>query len=70
VVVGSGESDNSKSEQAKQYMDLEHCMHWLHLEPTLYTVYTDCTWSPLTTTLAWAEGARRPGRRTYSWCSG
>jgi hypothetical protein len=30
----SAESDNSKSEQVKHCMDLEHCMHWLHLEPT------------------------------------
>jgi hypothetical protein len=37
----SRESDNSKSEpseskseQVRQCMDLEHCLHWLHLEPT------------------------------------
>jgi hypothetical protein len=31
----SGESDNNnKSEQVKQCMDLRHCLHWLHLEPT------------------------------------
>jgi hypothetical protein len=30
----SGESDNSKSEQVKQCMDLEHCLHCLHLEAT------------------------------------
>jgi hypothetical protein len=40
-------------------MDLEHYLHWLrwlhlHLEPThthqliMNTVYTGCTWSPLT----------------------
>jgi hypothetical protein len=22
------------SEQVKECMDLEHCLHWLHLEPT------------------------------------
>jgi hypothetical protein len=32
--VPSGESDSSKSEQVKECMDLEHCLHWLHLEPT------------------------------------
>jgi hypothetical protein len=26
----SGESDGSKSEQVKQCMDLEQCLHWLH----------------------------------------
>jgi hypothetical protein len=30
----SGESDNSKSEQVKQCMGLEHYLHCLHLEPT------------------------------------
>jgi hypothetical protein len=30
----SAESDNSKSEQVKNCMDLEHCLHLLHLEPT------------------------------------
>jgi hypothetical protein len=30
----SGESSNSKSEQVKQCMDLEHCLHCLHLELT------------------------------------
>jgi hypothetical protein len=71
----SGESDNSKSEQAKQCMDLQHCLHWLslgphlptalhwlHLEPAYLLHYTGCTWSPLTycTTLA-ALGAHSPG---------
>jgi hypothetical protein len=36
--VPRGESDNSKSEQVKHCMDLEHCRHWLHLEPTSPTV--------------------------------
>jgi hypothetical protein len=30
----SAVSDDSKSEQVKQCMDLVHCLHWLHLEPT------------------------------------
>jgi hypothetical protein len=30
----SGESEERKSEQARQCMDLEHSLHWLHLEPT------------------------------------
>jgi hypothetical protein len=30
----SGGSDISKSEQVKQCMNLDHCLHWLHLEPT------------------------------------
>jgi hypothetical protein len=35
------ESDYSKSEQVKQCLDLEHCPHWLHLEPRLSLL----TWS-------------------------
>jgi hypothetical protein len=30
----SAQSGGSKSEQVKKCMDLEHCPHWLHLEPT------------------------------------
>jgi hypothetical protein len=30
----SGESEESKPEQVRQCMDLEHCLHSLHLEPT------------------------------------
>jgi hypothetical protein len=30
----SAQSGGSKSEQVKQCMDPEHCLHWLHLEPT------------------------------------
>jgi hypothetical protein len=49
-------------------MDLEHCMHCLHLEPThqYYTAYTGCTWSPLTswkasrTLLRLGTGCSRP----------
>jgi hypothetical protein len=47
----SAQSGGSKSEQVKHCMDLEHCVHWLHLEPThllYYTVCTGYTWSPLT----------------------
>jgi hypothetical protein len=44
----SGESVNSESEQVRQCMDLEHCLHWLHLEPTHLLYYTGYTWSPLT----------------------
>jgi hypothetical protein len=47
----SAESDNSKSEQVEQCMDLEHRLHWLHLDPThllYYTIRTGYTWSPLT----------------------
>jgi hypothetical protein len=32
--VPSVQSEESKSEQDKECMDLKHCMHWLHLEPT------------------------------------
>jgi hypothetical protein len=32
--VRSRESDSSRSEQVKQCMDLQHCPHWLNLEPT------------------------------------
>jgi hypothetical protein len=47
----SAQSEGSKSEQVRQRMDLEHCLHWLHLEPThliYYTVCTGYTRSPLT----------------------
>jgi hypothetical protein len=30
----SAQRDDSKSEQAMQCMDLQHCLHWLHLGPT------------------------------------
>jgi hypothetical protein len=30
----SEESVSSKSGRASQCMDLQHCLHWLHLEPT------------------------------------
>jgi hypothetical protein len=42
------------SEQVRQCMDLEHFIHWLHLEPTHLLYYTGYTWSLLTycTTLA------------------
>jgi hypothetical protein len=30
----SAQSVNSKSKEVKHCMDLEHCLHWLHLEPT------------------------------------
>jgi hypothetical protein len=30
----SEENEENKSEQVRQCMDLEHCLHWLHLEPT------------------------------------
>jgi hypothetical protein len=42
-------------------MDLQHCVHWLHLEPTHLLYYTGYTWSPLTssTTLA-TLGAHSP----------
>jgi hypothetical protein len=35
-----------------------YCLHWLHLQPThqYYTVYTGCTWSPLTSTILSALG--------------
>ena len=32
-------SGGSKSEQVKQRMNLQHCMHWLHLEPTYLASY-------------------------------
>jgi hypothetical protein len=47
----SAQSGGSMSEQVEECMDLEHRLHWLHLEPThllYYTVCTDYTWSPLT----------------------
>jgi hypothetical protein len=42
-------------------MDLQHDLHWLHLEPTHLLYYTGYTWSPLTssTTLA-TLGAHSP----------
>jgi hypothetical protein len=30
----SAHSGNSNSERVRQCIDLEHCLHWLHLEPT------------------------------------
>jgi hypothetical protein len=30
----SAQRDDSTSEQARQCMDLQHCLHWLHFEPT------------------------------------
>jgi hypothetical protein len=47
----SAQSDNNKSEQVKQCMDLRQCLNLLHLEPTHLLYYTTCTgytWSPLT----------------------
>jgi hypothetical protein len=47
----SAQSDDSKSEQVRQCVDLQHYLHWLHLEPThllYYTGYTGYTWSLLT----------------------
>jgi hypothetical protein len=45
----SAESDNSKSKQATDCMDLEHCRHGPYLEPTTRTTigahYTVYTWS-------------------------
>jgi hypothetical protein len=57
----SAQSEESKSEQARQCMDVEHCLHWLHLEPTPLLYYTGYTWSPLpsSTTLA-TLGAHSP----------
>jgi hypothetical protein len=45
------ESVNSKSEQVKQGVDLDHCLHWLHLEPTYLLYYCCMHWlhlEPLT----------------------
>jgi hypothetical protein len=35
------ESNGSKSEQVRQCMDLQHCLHWLHLEPLSITHLVD-----------------------------
>jgi hypothetical protein len=35
------QSEGSKSEQVKQCMNLQHCLHQLHLEPT-HRVGSDC----------------------------
>jgi hypothetical protein len=39
----SAQSGNGKSEQVKQRMDLEHCLHWLRLEPAHLLYYTGYT---------------------------
>jgi hypothetical protein len=47
----SAQSDGSKPEQVRRCMDLERCLHRIHLEPTdskHCTTLTCCTWSPLT----------------------
>jgi hypothetical protein len=36
----------SASEHVRQYMDLEHCVHWLYLGPTHLLYYNVYTWSP------------------------
>jgi hypothetical protein len=40
-------------------MDLNYCLHWLHLEPT-HQYYTGYTWSPLTSTTLATLGAHSP----------
>jgi hypothetical protein len=44
----SAQSEGSKSEQARQCMDLQHCLHWLHLGPTHLLYCTGYTWGLLT----------------------
>jgi hypothetical protein len=34
IQVHKVETVSQSTEQAGQCMDLEHCLHWLHLEPT------------------------------------
>jgi hypothetical protein len=54
-------ASQSKSEQVNHCIDLEHFVHWLHLEPTqTHLYYTDYTWSPLTCTTLSALGAHSP----------
>jgi hypothetical protein len=44
TVDPSAQSGGSKSEQVRQCMDLEHCPHWLHLEPNHLLYYYCLHW--------------------------